>query len=481
MSTWYISPSGSDTTGDGSVGNPWKTFNKGITMAVSGDTVIAGAGTYTDVAAVNKHVNIIGVGSGSDPASNTIVATALASHVFTITAGGTSPANRLTIANLRIVGGRNGINITVPTGTTWANFLFSNVKQSAAVSPYNGVNLDGTTGHLGILNNITFTNCEFVDNTGGMGIRISQYVSIDGLYITNTDLSGNARAIYSQCIVTSAASRACYVRNVSVSYVDMSDCIEKGLYMEKLSNAVFDHITMNNSGQLADPNSLGFELNLKYKAYSNITITNSTFTNCGSPLGSTASFGLAIKARDDAPSYNTYPATLDGVTVTGCTFSGNKNAIGIGEPGKNGATPTNINMNNNRILTSTYYGVKADTQAITNATLNWWGTCVDAEVAVLAFENGTGQLLFRPYWCNSEMTQPSPGSFIQPTVSEYRVLTTGYDVLEDIINGEGIPVFADGKKRIITKPVPGGALPKVGGGYKRLNCGIVMDHNDALK
>jgi len=50
MSTWYINPSGNDSTGDGSSGNPWKTISKAHTSATSGDTVICQAGTYPWVA-----------------------------------------------------------------------------------------------------------------------------------------------------------------------------------------------------------------------------------------------------------------------------------------------------------------------------------------------------------------------------------------------------------------------------------------------
>ncbi len=45
--TYYISPNGNDTGGDGSSGNPWKTSTKAFTVARGGDTVIWKDGTYT--------------------------------------------------------------------------------------------------------------------------------------------------------------------------------------------------------------------------------------------------------------------------------------------------------------------------------------------------------------------------------------------------------------------------------------------------
>lgn len=43
---WYISPTGNDTTGDGSTGNPYKTLDKAMTVGSGGDTVIYKDGTY---------------------------------------------------------------------------------------------------------------------------------------------------------------------------------------------------------------------------------------------------------------------------------------------------------------------------------------------------------------------------------------------------------------------------------------------------
>lgn len=47
MSSYYISPSGNDTTGDGSSGNPWQTLAKAYTASASGDTIVCKDGTYT--------------------------------------------------------------------------------------------------------------------------------------------------------------------------------------------------------------------------------------------------------------------------------------------------------------------------------------------------------------------------------------------------------------------------------------------------
>ena len=45
-STYYISPTGNDTTGDGSSGNPWLTLAKAISIQVAGDTIKCKTGSY---------------------------------------------------------------------------------------------------------------------------------------------------------------------------------------------------------------------------------------------------------------------------------------------------------------------------------------------------------------------------------------------------------------------------------------------------
>lgn len=47
MATYYISPSGNDTTGSGAIGSPWFTLNKAWTVVAAGDTVYMRGGTYT--------------------------------------------------------------------------------------------------------------------------------------------------------------------------------------------------------------------------------------------------------------------------------------------------------------------------------------------------------------------------------------------------------------------------------------------------
>ena len=54
----YISPTGNNTTGDGSSGNPWATPAYAVTQASAGDTIFFQAGTYTISASVTVPVQV---------------------------------------------------------------------------------------------------------------------------------------------------------------------------------------------------------------------------------------------------------------------------------------------------------------------------------------------------------------------------------------------------------------------------------------
>jgi hypothetical protein len=74
--TYYVSTSGNDTTGDGSAGAPWLTIQHAVGTAASGDTIMVAAGTYVEVGqiVINKNLTIIGADKATTiikPAQNT--------------------------------------------------------------------------------------------------------------------------------------------------------------------------------------------------------------------------------------------------------------------------------------------------------------------------------------------------------------------------------------------------------------------------
>jgi hypothetical protein len=124
------------------------------------------------------------------------------------------------------------------------------------------------------------------------------------------------------------------------------------------------------------------ELNLKAGSYANFLFDDCTITGNGIG-GAREGCGLAIKARDDAPSYSTFPAMIDGVVIRESTITGNERGIRIGEPAKNNASPTNVTIQGCTISGNTqcyigsdgsaYGGLVNHSLTTVNATNNYWG------------------------------------------------------------------------------------------------------------
>lgn len=53
-STYYVSTTGDDTTGTGSISNPWRTIQKAADTMVAGDTCIIRGGTYRETVTLSK-------------------------------------------------------------------------------------------------------------------------------------------------------------------------------------------------------------------------------------------------------------------------------------------------------------------------------------------------------------------------------------------------------------------------------------------
>ena len=58
---WHVATTGSDTTGDGTEGNPFATIQTAIDSSSDGDTVLVSAGTYVENINYNgKNIAVIG-------------------------------------------------------------------------------------------------------------------------------------------------------------------------------------------------------------------------------------------------------------------------------------------------------------------------------------------------------------------------------------------------------------------------------------
>ncbi len=142
---------------------------------------------------------------------------------------------------------------------------------------------------------------------------------------------------------------------VTANNLTVHNCYIKGAYFEKLTDSSFTSCKFVNNGIDETKVESGFrtwmcgvDINLKNGSYENISFIGCTFTNNGKNNGT----ALLIKARDDGNYGKT--TSLDGATVSGCTFSGNNGSspVIIGEPGKGNKTPVNVSIQSDVKYTS---------------------------------------------------------------------------------------------------------------------------------
>src|SRR6266404_1631710 len=312
-------------------------------------TINVDPGTYAENVMIGRQLTLSGAGN------TTIIHPVLTGPAITLTAGGSTSSSRTVIENLEVTGalggGNTGSGISIQGGAGPIGFMtFDHVTSTANSGHGIAINNSAT------MNDIAISNSSLSTNTGD-GFRIpTSMVSLDGLTITDSHLDGDA---YGWEAYTSTTDGP--LTNVTVSNTTFDNDLNKGIYFERLNNATFTSIQVMDSGT-GGGSPAGIDINLKYAAFANISITNSKIS------GSTGN-GLAIKGRNDAPSYSLHPASLNGVTGSGLDVSGNLVGISVG----NKVTGVQINESNIQGNTTAGFVAYTDTGVI-DATCNWWGS-----------------------------------------------------------------------------------------------------------
>ena len=384
--------------------NAFPTIQAGLNAVTVKGTVNVAPGLFTENLTMSKLATLAGAGSGSDPTADTVIVSAAPNNpVITVTAGGgTSVTNPLVISALRVTGaiGADNPGAGIELAAPGAFYLFTDV---AAVT--NGG--DGLAQNLGGggNSNIVITGCTFSDN-GSAGLRVPTSGSIDGLTVTNSHFDGN---VYGMEVFMGNGSGSVF-QNVNVSQSTFNNNSSKGTYFEKLNNASFSYITVSNSGY-TNANAVGFNINLKYGAYSNVVISNSDIIGCGN--GDTnVGGGVVIEARGTGndSSYSGNPATLSGVTLANLNVTGSLDGIRFGEPGKNNVGPTGVVIVDCNLSGNSRNGVNNDTVTTTVATSNWWGNVSGPSGAANPYGTGSGVsslVSFSPWLGDSTDTEPA--------------------------------------------------------------------------
>jgi len=309
------------------------TIQAGIDAADAGATLSVCAGTFNENVNVTEEVTIIGAGKGSDPLSNTV----LSPLIDCTGTGFTISAANVTIQDMYVT-----------------NYLY-NVLLSSAVNPtinnmalidycQYGIRINGVNSSI----EISETDIQRTTLLAGtVGIRVGEGESVNGMLIEESTITGNAL----QGIVVFQSATPVDFDDITIRNSIISDNAQKGVYFEKLSNAIFEDLTMDNNGTDVNYNhNAGIDINLKYSDYSNITIQDCDITNSGvygTAINPEQAAAVMIKARDDGGSYGPNPATLTNVTIKNNLITGPENGIRFGEFGTTNATPTNITVEGN--------------------------------------------------------------------------------------------------------------------------------------
>ncbi|MGI2336924.1 MAG: right-handed parallel beta-helix repeat-containing protein, partial [Dehalogenimonas sp.] len=354
-------------------------INAAIAYQAVGGKILIEEGTFNENVVASKRLTIQGAGT-----ANTLLNGA---GTIVQLAAGTSNTDRTVMKDLSISGGVTGL--TAGSYTTIDNVI------STGNSSY-GINLNPLT-------DLVLTNSSF--NANNVGLKLASTASASNISISGCHFDNNQQGWYSDANTDTEPD----LDQVSIVNTTFSGNALKGFYTERLSNAIFDGITVNNSGSSSYAWGAGIDINLKWKDYSNIEVLNSTFSNCG--IGSANGVGLTIKARDDGSSYGANAATLQNVSITANSFSANNLAIAIGEPGKNNAGPTLVSISNNSLINSVTNEINNNSQANVVATCNWYGSPIDNTIA----SKISGPVTYSPYLIsagtnNNPGFTPDPGS-----------------------------------------------------------------------
>ena len=231
----YVSPTGSDTTGDGTKNNPFATIQTGLNCVVSGGTIHLMAGTYTGTGNngfnLTKNVNIVG-----ENKATTIINAQKLSNVFTVNSGVT-----LTLANLAFVNGAatNGGAINNNGILSVSNCIFSGntaTSMGGAVYTYNGATaaLNGCTFINNVANmsfggaiysyndTVTLNGCTFINNTANSwgGAIINAW---------NGTLNMSTCTFTSNTVVAGTSNQGGAISNAGINAVlNVNNCVFNG-------------------------------------------------------------------------------------------------------------------------------------------------------------------------------------------------------------------------------------------------------------
>ena len=242
MATYYIAPTGDDTTGDGSEGNPWYNLNYAQNAVGDIDTIICKAGTYpTQEAIPQSQMNGIQIlGETGDPRD---VVLDFVGETFQWKNTGGSGANLtpslqfITIKNASWSnpGSARGLFSSMGSGLTLNKCIFDYCGTGGDTSSTRGWGNIVTR----ILDLITITNCVFKDCFFWNGTQCGywggqQITNYEGTYIVKNNLfvttGANAPVgaiIMNACIIGETYGNQQHINKNNIYYFNDAGAILK--------------------------------------------------------------------------------------------------------------------------------------------------------------------------------------------------------------------------------------------------------------
>ena len=411
-------------------GGGYGSIQAAINAAQTGDTIRIAAGTYNENLTINTAgITLVGAGTstiihGTFKANNGLaegasvadfLKTAASYNGTTAGNGVTIGASNVTLQDLKIT----GFNYDVELGAGINNPTLKNVTLDGAVD----------------------------------GIHKSTAAGVNGLTLQGGTISD----VYLGLDITKSPDQGSGILNgLTIDGTAFTHITQKGVYVETLEHGLIQNITMSDVGQYGGgpafgangANGNGIDINLKYElgVYQDIVIKNFTFTNVGlsNGVGGTSHVNagaIAIKARDDAPSYDTNKANFIGtVIIQNGSINGTSTGIRAGEPGKNIAGPavtvTGVTITG-EVHSSTHGDVANVTQSPFEITLS------NADETFIASPSSTGTLIINGAGGNDNITGGAGDDVLRGGDGNDTLNgLTGDDVLQggignDTLNGGG--------------------------------------------
>ncbi|HMQ67907.1 MAG TPA: hypothetical protein PKA90_02905 [Ignavibacteria bacterium] len=280
------------------ISTPWQSVSYAVSNAaiINGDNIVVAEGTYAGFE-LFKRVNIIGVWKDSDPGKNTIF-----NSTITLRASTGNAEKRMVLKNLRVA-----VTVNDAIDVRESFITLENVYASSSAAGFNGIRFNGS-----LLTDIVMESCNF-DNSNKAGMYFPSTTGVDGLTIKNSTFNNN---LYWGIAAFQTANNPRNINNVLISHCSFIDNNPANqfqghsIYFEKLSNAVFENITVKTPPNM---NWIGIDINLLARTdYVDISIENARI------IRDSPGSGIWVQARNDL---NFPAAELDTVVIRGSSFT----------------------------------------------------------------------------------------------------------------------------------------------------------------